>query len=71
MAEDLSVQSMKVSDTSAYQRDGTSVRQRVYTFFLGKHGPFTERVPIDPTFDPNEIQTRITALRAHLANAPR
>lgn len=48
-------------------RDGTIARERVYVFYLGKHGPFTERVPITAApFDDGEIGRRVVALRIHL-----
>ena len=68
--EDLSVDALTVKDESSYQRDGSIKRERVYRFYLGKHGPFVERVAIDG-FDPQAIQRCIDQLRAQLQNGPR
>jgi hypothetical protein len=67
--EDLSVNAMKVRDESLYERDGSTSRQRVYSFYLGKHGPFTERVPL-ANFDEYEIGRRVTELQRQLGNLP-
>ena len=47
MDEDLTVNAMKLSHQSDYQRDGTIVKQAVYRFYLGNHGPFVEKFPED------------------------
>lgn len=59
----------KVKDESQYERDGTTSRWRVYSFYLGKHGPFVEKVSL-LNFDPSEIGRRVEALRAHLRTLP-
>lgn len=62
---ELKIEFINQKDDVRPQRDGTMQRDRVYTFYLGKFGPFTERVPLDG-FDENEIGRRVTALRARL-----
>ncbi len=68
--DDLTVQNMKVKDdTRLLPRDNTVIKERVYTFYLGKHGPFTERVPLE-NFDAGEINRRIDTLTMHLRQIP-
>jgi hypothetical protein len=69
MDADFAVQAMKVKDESMYELDGTTSRQRVYSFYLGKHGPFTERVPL-ANFDEQEIHRRIDTIKRQLAGLP-
>lgn len=70
MPELLDVTYKNVSDESLLNRDGTVTKYKRYDFFIGKHGPFTERVPLD-TFTDSEIQTRVARLKAHIQNLPR
>lgn len=65
MSDDLPVQDFTIRDEARPRRDNTIERNRVYTFYLGKHGPFIERVPLEG-FDADEITRRIDAMRAHL-----
>lgn len=67
--DDFPVDGMKVKDESEYQRDGSTRRVRVFTFYLGKHGPFTERVALDD-YDSGEIGRRVDQLRAELRALP-
>lgn len=69
MDADFAVQAMKVKDESMYELDGSTSRQRVYSFYLGKHGPFTERVPL-ANFDEQEIHRRIDTIKRQLAGLP-
>ena len=62
---DLPVNYRNISDEALVERDGTVTKYKRYDFFLGKHGPFTERVPLEP-FDNQEITRRIGALRLHI-----
>lgn len=55
-----------VRDEAIPQRDQTILRVKRYTFYLGKFGPFTERVPLDVTDQTGEIQRRVQALQQHL-----
>lgn len=62
---DLTVDYTDIRDESTPQRDGTFLRQRRYVFYLGQHGPFTERVPLE-NFDETEIKRRVDKVRAHV-----
>lgn len=70
MAEDFPVEGLTIKDDTRYDRNVGLVKERVYTFYLGKHGPFIERVPLDG-FDEHEIQRRVDQIRAHLTSAIR
>jgi hypothetical protein len=70
MSDPLAVDFKVISDESLLNRDGTVSKVRRYDFYIGKHGPFTERVPLD-NFTDSEIQTRVTRLKTHLQNLPR
>lgn len=70
MDDDFPVELLKSKDDSEYQRDGNLLKLRTYTFFMGKHGPFVEKVPLE-NFDEFEIGRRIDKLRAHLRALPR
>jgi len=62
---DLTLEVTKVTDESTPLRDNTFRRSKLYAFYLGKFGPFTERVPAEP-FDPTEFPRRVELLRQHL-----
>lgn len=63
--EDLAISAYRVRDEIRYERDGTPIPKKVVTFYLGKHGPFTES--FDPaTFGATEVNARAEALRAQL-----
>jgi len=70
MDEDLGVRYMKFRDQPEYQQDGSTVPTRIYSFYLGTHGPFTLKVPL-ATWTGNEIAPYVDTLRAHLRNLPR
>jgi hypothetical protein len=55
----------RVSDETRVDFKGDVERVRRYDFFIGTHGPFTERVPLE-NFSENEITLRIQKLKAHL-----
>jgi hypothetical protein len=63
---ELPVTFKRVSDETVVDFKGDPVRYKRYDFFLGTHGPFTERVPLE-TFNEAEITLRIQRLRAHLS----
>lgn len=65
VAPDLTVEFQSISDEARPTRSGTIERNKKYTFYLGRFGPFTERVPLDG-FDANAITQRIAALKVHL-----
>lgn len=69
MADD--VEFVSITDRTTPLRGGEMRRERVYTFYIGKHGPFTERVPLEPTFDAGEITRRVDALRTHVITLPK
>lgn len=54
-----------VRDEPQYQRDGSIVSLKRATFYLGKYGPFVERLPNDDQFDV-ELRQRVDALRRKL-----
>jgi hypothetical protein len=70
MVDPLAIDFKVISDESLLNRDGTVTKVRRYDFYIGKHGPFTERVPLD-TFTDGEINARVARLKAHLQNLPR
>jgi hypothetical protein len=65
MDEDLSVRAMKVQDQSEYQLDGSTMKVKLYRFYLGTHGPMTERFPADAP-QPSSINQRIEQLRTEI-----
>jgi hypothetical protein len=65
MDSDLAILWLSTSDEPVPQLDGSVRRERKYVFRLGKFGPFTERVPLEP-FDEQEIGRRVQTLRMHL-----
>lgn len=69
MDDEYAVEFTKISDESDYLRDGTTKPVKVYRFWIGRYGPFTERVPAAP-FDPLEIDRRVTQLKMHLQTRP-
>ena len=68
--DDLTVEFIKTRDTSDYDRGGNIVPMREYVFYIGKAGPFTERVPL-ANFDQYEITRRVELLKSHLAALPK
>lgn len=67
MAEALTVSFKNVADESIVNRDQTVTKVRRYDFFIGKYGPFTERVPLEG-FTESEIDQRIARLKSHLGS---
>lgn len=37
------VKNIRVKDTTEFDSFGAAIKVRVYTFFIGGHGPFTEK----------------------------
>jgi hypothetical protein len=66
---DLTVVYRNIQDEVLPTREGTVERFKRVDFFIGKHGPFTERIPLDVNFD-LEITRRVAALKASLQNLP-
>lgn len=63
---DVTLELTKVIDEVVPKRDGGFDRTKTYTFYLGKFGPFVERVPTQPTFDDAEFGRRVQKLQQHL-----
>lgn len=66
---DLTPDFKNISDESLVRRDGTVEKFKRYDFFLGKFGPFVERVPLEG-FNDSIITTRVDALKRHLNGLP-
>lgn len=62
---DLPVEYTDIRDESTPQRDGSFKRVKRYTFWLGKFGPFVERVDLEG-FSEFEIQQRVAKVRQHV-----
>jgi hypothetical protein len=62
---DLTLQLSDARDEVIPQRGGTYQAVKKYTFYLGKFGPFVERVPLENT-DAYYLQGQIEKLRASL-----
>jgi hypothetical protein len=62
---DLPVEFTDIRDDTTVKRGGDFERWKKYTFYLGKFGPFVERVPADP-WDASEITRRVENLRQDL-----
>jgi hypothetical protein len=67
---DLTVTYKRISDESSIDFTGAVVKVRRYDFFIGQHGPFTERVALE-NFNEAEIATRVQRLKNQLQNLPR
>jgi hypothetical protein len=67
---ELDIEYTDIRDEPMYQRDGTVLVQKRATFYIGKFGPFTERLPADDNFT-IELQRRAEALRRNLQGLPR
>lgn len=64
-SEDYPISYRDIRDEAIPQKDSTVLRVKRYTFDLGKHGPFIERIPVEMD-QTNELRARVTALRTHL-----
>jgi hypothetical protein len=62
---DLPVTFIDIRDDTTVLLGGEFARWKKYTFYLGKFGPFVERVALEG-FTEYEITRRVDALRAHL-----
>jgi hypothetical protein len=67
---DLTVVYRNISDESLVSRDGTVEKFKRYDFYIGKFGPFTERVKLDE-FTDQAIVLRVNALKAHIQTVHR
>lgn len=70
MFDDLPVTYTRLTEDSVFQPDRSIAKMKLAEFYLGKYGPFTERVPDDPNFSA-ELASRIERLRASLRTLPR
>ena len=70
MDEDLPLNLTNVKDDDRYQQGGKLAREKLYTFYLGDHGPFSFRTPRDP-FDEQAFPRYVDTLRAHLRTVAR
>lgn len=61
--DDLPIEYSDIRDEARPNRDGTVANVKRYTFYLGKFGPFVERVPLDVADQTNELRMRVDALR--------
>jgi hypothetical protein len=68
MDTELKLELQNVQDQPRFVRGGSVVREKVYTYWLGTHGPFTFRTPLDP-FDPQAFPLYVATQRAHLLSA--
>jgi hypothetical protein len=68
--DDLTVSYRNISDESRVERDGSVSNWKRFDFYIGKHGPFTERLARD-TFTDAELVGRIARLKAMIQNAPK
>jgi hypothetical protein len=67
---DLTLNLKNFSDESLVQQDGSVQKFKRYDFYLGKFGPFTERVPLEG-FNDALITARVNALKQHLLALPK
>jgi hypothetical protein len=65
--DDYKLEGLKLSDDNNYSRDGAIEPVRVARFYLGRNGPFVERIPREQ-FTDALLQQRIDALRQQLRN---
>jgi len=66
---DLTVVYGVIRDEYDFDRDGTPVPHKLVPFFIGKHGPFTERIPTTPDWG-QELARRVAALKVSLQSLP-
>lgn len=64
--EDLTAEFTDIRDESTPQRDGTFLRTKRYTFYLGKYGPFVERIPLERAGDSTAINAEVDRLRTQI-----
>jgi hypothetical protein len=70
MDSELPLELAKMYDETTPQRDGTYKRVKVYVFYVGRFGPYTERVASEG-FDELEFGRRVEAIRSHLRTVQR
>lgn len=62
---DVTFELTKATDEAVPQRDGSFKRHKSFVFYLGKYGPFTEKIPSD-NYDESELRRRVEKLQQHL-----
>lgn len=65
MDQDLTLDLVSMRDDATPQRDQTVLRQKRIEFYLGKFGPFVERMT-DEQYHGGEFDRRVRQLRATL-----
>jgi hypothetical protein len=70
MNEDLPLNGERVRDDFRYVRGDDPIPVKVLTFYLGKHGPFTEKFDA-PEFTPAAVSARVETIRTTLRAIPR
>lgn len=70
MADDLTQQITALSDETTFDRSGQPIVNKKITFYLGKFGPFVERIPA-ADFSMTAAQQRIDQVKMHLQGLTR
>ena len=70
MDNELLLNGERVRDDFRYERGADPIPVKVLTFYLGKHGPFTEKFDA-ADFVPSTVQARVETLRSTLRAIPR
>jgi len=66
---DLTIRYGVIRDEYTFGQDGTPEPHKHVPIFIGKHGPFTERIPATPDW-PQELARRVAALKSALETLP-
>jgi len=66
---DLTVTYGTIRDDYTFAQDGTTEVFKHVPIFIGKHGPFTERIPVTPDWA-LELARRVAALKAAIQSLP-
>lgn len=69
MDDDYNIRYAPIKEESQISFDGTVTPMKVVRFWIGKHGPFTEKFTADK-FTPDDLRVRAEALRRTLQNLP-
>lgn len=67
--DDLRIEYGSIRDESNLTRTGEVIREKICTFWIGKHGPFVERFPA-ADFTQAKLAERVEALRTTLRTLP-
>lgn len=66
---DLTVRYGVIRDEYNFSQDGTPEPFKLVVVFIGKHGPFTERIPATADWN-QELGRRVAALKLALETLP-